>query len=192
MHGKLTTVEGLLRDIASDLGVAQPLRRIQDEVAYTRIQEIIEGIKEVLDDLDEDEDEGGDEMAKTVDKAKNKDDPVKRMITIKFDDPSGRSFVEFLENVSDPKWTFKTYARNIAQNRALGLLPPEEPLDESNGISKEMKEPEGEGAEGPNEEIYEFPGICSRCGCPLVTRMKKVSIPYFKVCPTYDYPQARC
>ncbi|KAI6023732.1 ZPR1 zinc-finger domain-containing protein, partial [Pisolithus microcarpus] len=23
-------------------------------------------------------------------------------------------------------------------------------------------------------------GMCSRCACPLVTRMKKVSIPYFK------------
>lgn len=182
MHGKLTTVEGLLRDIVSDLGLSQPLRRIQDEVAYTRIQEIIEGIKEILDDPEEDaKDEGGDEMAKTANKTKNKDDPVKRMITIKFDDPSGRSFVEFLENVSDPKWTFKAYARNIAQNRALGLLPPEEePLAESNGIPSEMKEPEGEGAEGPDEEIYEFPGICSRCGRPLVTRMKKVSIPYFK------------
>jgi len=188
MHGKLTTVEGLLRDIASDLGLSQPLRRIQNEVAYTRIQDIIEGIKEVLDDPEEDaKDEGGDEMAKTADKTKNKDDPVKRMITIKFDDPSGRSFVEFLENVSDPKWTFKGYARNIAQNRALGLLPPEEePLAESNGIPSEMKKPEGEGVEGPDEEIYEFPGVCSGCGRPLVTRMKKVSIPYFKVCPTYD------
>ena len=182
MLGKLTTVEGLLRDIISDLGIAQPLRRIQDEVAYTRIQEIVDGIKEILGDPEEDE--GGDEIAKPAGRAKNPDDPVKRVITIKFDDPSGKSFVEFLENASDPKWTFKTYVRSIEQNRALGLLPPEEPSPPSNVISEEKKEPEEEDAERPNEEIYEFAGVCSRCGRPLVTRMKKVSIPYFKVCPT--------
>ncbi|KAL4063189.1 zf-ZPR1-domain-containing protein [Scleroderma citrinum] len=181
-RGRLTTVEGLLRDIATDLGVAQPLRRIQDEAAYTRVQGIIDGIKEILDDPDEDENVEAGELAKTASENKNKDDPVKKVITIKLDDPSGNSFVEFVESISDPKWTFKTYVRDIAQNRALGLPPPEnsEPHStESNGTAEE-KESEKEGAEELNEEVYEFPGQCSRCGRPLVTRMKKVSIPYFK------------
>ncbi|KAI5989368.1 ZPR1 zinc-finger domain-containing protein, partial [Pisolithus albus] len=45
---------------------------------------------------------------------------------------------------------------------------------------QEKREADGEVAEGTIEEIYEFTGMCSRYACPLVTRMKKVSIPYFR------------
>ncbi|KAI6044234.1 zf-ZPR1-domain-containing protein [Pisolithus marmoratus] len=176
-RGQLTTLEGLLRDIAADLSADQPVRRILDEAAYTKIQQIVDGIKEVLGDEEEVEDEV-DEVTRVSSTAeKNKEDPVKKVITIKLNDPSGNSFVEFLGSMSDPKWTFKRYARNVEQNRALGLLPPEEPSIDEEDSAKEKKETDGEGT---NEEIYEFPGVCSRCTRPLVTRMKKVSIPYFK------------
>ncbi|KAI6149746.1 zf-ZPR1-domain-containing protein [Pisolithus tinctorius] len=171
-RGQLTTVEGLLRDIATDLGAEQPVRRILDEAAYTKIQQIIDGIKEVLGDEEEVEDDI--EQATRVASAaeQNKENPVKQVITLKLDDPTGNSFVEFLGSISDPKWTFKTYARNAEQNRALGLLPPDSTEQEDS--TEEKKEADG------NEEVYEFPGVCSRCTRPLVTRMKKVSIPYFK------------
>ncbi|KIK23685.1 hypothetical protein PISMIDRAFT_679144 [Pisolithus microcarpus 441] len=179
-RGQLTTVEGLLRDIVADLSSDQPVRRILDEAAYTKIQQIIDGIKEVLGDEEEVEDEAGEAGQVSSATEKNKEDPVKKAITIKLDDPSGNSFVEFLGSISDPKWTFKTYARNAEQNRVLGLLPSEEPSTEQAGTSEEKREADGEGAEGTNEDIYEFMGVCSRCARPLVTRMKKVSIPYFK------------
>ncbi|KAI6122694.1 zf-ZPR1-domain-containing protein [Pisolithus croceorrhizus] len=175
-RGQLTTVEGLLRDIVADLSSDQPVRRILDEAAYTKIQQIIDGIKGVLGDEEEVEDEAGETGQVSAAAEKNKDDPVKKAITIKLDDPSGNSFVEFFGSISDPKWTFKTYARNAEQNRALGLIPPEEDSTEREGAS----EADGEGAQGTNEEIYEFTGVCSRCARPLVTRMKNVSIPYFK------------
>ncbi|KAG6332236.1 hypothetical protein ID866_6851 [Astraeus odoratus] len=176
-RGQLTTVEGLLRDIVADLAPSQPLRRIQDEAAYTKIQEIIDGIGEILDD----QDDGDDETAQTTATERNKDDPVKKVITIKFDDPSGNSFVEFLGSISDPKWSFKTYARSLEQNRALGILPSEvEVPSAQDGAAKVSNGVGGEGSEGSNEEVYEFSGVCSRCTRPLVTRMKKVSIPYFK------------
>ncbi|KAI6112849.1 zf-ZPR1-domain-containing protein [Pisolithus sp. B1] len=168
-RGRLTTVEGLLRDIAS-----RP--EILDEAAYTKIQQIIDGIKGVLGDEEEVEDEAGETGQVSATAEKNKDIPVKKAITIKLDDPSGNSFVEFFGSISDPKWTLKTYARNAEQNRALGLIPPEEDSTEREGAS----EADGEGAQGTNEEIYEFTGVCSRCARPLVTRMKNVSIPYFK------------
>jgi zinc finger protein len=171
-RGQLTTVEGLLRDIVADLSVQQPLRRIQDENAYTKIQEIIDGLKEIIAD-DEDEDEGKDKREK---RELSNEDPVTRAITITLDDPSGNSFLEFVGSMSDLKWNMRTYERSLEQNRQLGLAPPAENAEENAADEAEQ------GSGGVNEEVLEFPGICSRCGRPLITRMKKVSIPYFKVC----------
>lgn len=169
-RGQLTTVEGLLRDIIADLSVQQPLRRIQDENAYTKIQEIIDGLKEIIAD-DEDEDEGKDKREK---RELSNEDPVTRAITITLDDPSGNSFLEFVGSMSDLKWNMRTYERSLEQNQQLGLASPAEDAEENAADEAEQK------IEGLNEEVFEFPGICSRCGRPLITRMKKVSIPYFK------------
>jgi len=172
-RGQLTTVEGLLRDIVADLSVQQPLRRIQDESAYTKIQEIIDGLKEIIaDHEDEVEEEGKDKPGR---KELLKEDPVPRVITVTLDDPSGNSFLEFVGSMSDPKWNMRTYERSLEQSRQLGLAPPAEAEEEKDTNEADQQ------LEGPNEEVFEFPGVCSRCGQPLITRMKKVSIPYFKV-----------
>ncbi|KAG1734803.1 zf-ZPR1-domain-containing protein [Suillus lakei] len=173
-RGQLTTVEGLLRDIVADLSVQQPLRRIQDENAYAKIQEIINGLKGIIaDDEDELEDEGKD-TGKREKRELSNEDPVSRAITITLDDPSGNSFLEFVGSMSDMKWNMRTYERSLEQNQQLGLTPPAE--DAEQNAADEAEQQSG----GLNEEVFEFPGICSRCGRPLITRMKKVSIPYFK------------
>lgn len=176
-RGQLTTVEGLLRDIVADLGADQPLRRIQNEAAYIKIQEIVDGLKEVLNDDEVVEEEV--ESDKPV-LEKHKDDPVKKTITITLDDPSGNSFLEFVGGMADPKWTLKTYTRTLEQAARLGLALPEE---ETKSAAEEDAGAvdEGKSLDEKNDEIFEFPGLCPRCGRPLVTRMKKVSIPYFKV-----------
>src|SRR5260221_5839393 len=56
-RAQLTTVEGLIRNIISDLSFNQPLRRIQDEVAFNTIQVILDRLKLILGD-DESEEEG--------------------------------------------------------------------------------------------------------------------------------------
>lgn len=182
-RGQLTTVEGLLRNIVADLGGDQPLRRIQNEAAYVKIQEIIDGLKEVIDD-DEDEDGEDVESDKLV-VEKLKSDPVKKKITITLDDPSGNSFLEFVGSMADPKWNLKTYTRTVQQATSLGLAVPTEqetkgPCGED-AWDQKGAEVEDESLDGKNDEIFEFPGVCPRCGRALVTRMKKVSIPYFKV-----------
>jgi zinc finger protein len=180
-RGQLTTIEGLLRDIVADLGADQLLRRIQNEAAYIKIQEIINGLKDVIDDTEENEEEVKSDKL-VVEKLK--EDPVKKTITITLDDPSGNSFLEFAGSMADPKWTLKTYTRTLEQAAKLGLAMPEE---ETKGAAEEDvgdqkgAEGEGESLDGKNDEIFEFPGVCPRCGRALVTRMKKVSIPYFKV-----------
>jgi zinc finger protein len=98
------------------------------------------------------------------------------MITIALDDPSEKSFLEFVGSMSDLKWNTRIYERSLEQNRQLGLAPAK--YKEENAVDEVEQQP-GD----PDEEVFEFPGVCSRSSCSrsLVMRIKKVSIPYFKV-----------
>lgn len=189
--GQLTTVEGLLRDIVADLSTDQPLRRIQAEETYKKIQSILDAIKEILGDND-DEDE---ETVGPVKKASEQDSPLKPF-TVRLDDPAGNSFIEFVGSMADPKWNLRTYKRTKEQNIELGLVAE----DASDGELTSAKTTQltskaqadeliGGGLEGENEEIFIFPGTCSSCGAHLDTLMKKVNIPYFKVRKFLAYVQ---
>lgn len=180
-RGQLTTVEGLLRDILADLGTEQPLRRIQNEAAYNKIESIFAWIREILGDHDEDEDEEATGEVKTH-SASAIDAPMKPF-TVTLNDPAGNSFIEFVGSMSDPKWNMRTYRRTHQQNIDLGLVNPDaEPEPKPSTVSEEQI---GGGLEGENEEIFIFPGTCSSCGHPSDTLVKKVNIPYFKVRPSF-------
>ena len=181
-RGQLTTVEGLIRDTTKDLAVGQPLRRIEDEPAYTKIQCMLDAFQEIIgnDDSDDGDIRDGD-----------KDDQHMPHFTIQLDDPAGDSFIEFFESMSDPKWNVRQYTRSKEQNIALGLAQAEEDLADS--LSKaaareSRKEPMALVDEIEAEEIFVFPGVCSSCGRPLNTLMKKIVIPYFKVCVSSSLP----
>jgi hypothetical protein len=102
--------------------------------------------------------------------------------TLKLDDPAGNSWIEFVGSMADPKWNMRTYARTFQQNVDLGLVaaPEVQPLA---SLQEEEQDASGQIVEAVDEEIYVFHGVCSSCGHPLDTMMKKVLIPYFKVCP---------
>ncbi|KAI0791646.1 zf-ZPR1-domain-containing protein [Irpex lacteus] len=177
-RGQLTTVEGILRDISTDLGSDQPLRRIENEAAYNKIQSIIDRIKEILGDDDEEEEEETTTGEVKRPSAVDKDAPMKPFV-ITLDDPTGNSFLEFVGSMADPKWNMRTYRRTRQQNIDLGLVNPdaeEEPQPEKKDDDDQI----GGGAEGQNEEIFIFPGTCSSCGHKSDTLVKKVNIPYFK------------
>ncbi|KAI0028343.1 zf-ZPR1-domain-containing protein [Vararia minispora EC-137] len=169
--GQLTTIEGLLRDVLHDLNMDQPLRRIQDGAAYEKIEALLGKIRIIL--ADDDEETGDDDGSKTQTNASEKDVRI-TPFTVKLDDPSGNSFLEFIESTADPKWNMRTYHRTKEQNMKLGLAQPD---SEETGV--DAIEIPGE-LEGENDEIYAFPGQCSSCAQPLTTYMKKVNIPYFK------------
>jgi len=171
-RGQLTTVEGLIRDVVADLSGDQPLRRIQDEPSYTKIQALIDSLKQILGD---DEDEDGTHPA--LNAAEKHDIPMPAF-TIKLDDPTGNSFIEFFGSMADPKWNLRTYNRTRQQNIDLGFAVADVGLEPSPPTA--VADPIGDG-EDANAEIFVFPGICSSCGFPLDTLMKKVQIPYFKV-----------
>ncbi|KAF9444190.1 zinc-finger protein zpr1 [Macrolepiota fuliginosa MF-IS2] len=179
-RGQLTTVEGLIRDIVADLSMDQPLRKIQDPNGYQMIQSLIDKFKEILGDH-EDDDEAGEPVG-DVKKTAEKDIPMPPF-TVKLDDPAGNSFIEFIGSMSDPKWSQRTYHRTLEQNIALGLVNQEE-LEENKTLdAPKVANPDAissENAPVGEDEILVFPGICSSCGHPIETNMKKVNIPYFK------------
>ncbi|KAJ3559282.1 hypothetical protein NM688_g438 [Phlebia brevispora] len=173
-RGQLTTVEGTLRDVLADLGSDQPLRRVQNEAAYNKIESILDQIRQILADEQDEEDEGSTGEVK-VPKASEKNVPMKPF-TITLDDPAGNSFVEFIGSMSDPKWNMRTYKRTRQQNIDLGLINPEDEPEPETKPDEQL----GGGFEGTNEEIFIFPGTCSSCGHRSDTLVKKVNIPYFK------------
>ncbi|KAI6122722.1 ZPR1 zinc-finger domain-containing protein [Pisolithus croceorrhizus] len=125
---------------------------------------IIDAITETSGDEKEVEDEVDEVTQVTSAPEKNNEDLVKKAITVKLDDPSGNSSVN----------SFKAYRIPSGRSRW-------EPSTEQGDTSEEKEEADGEGAEGMNNEIYESMGVCLRCARQLVTRLKKVSIPSFKV-----------
>ena len=166
--GQLTTVEGIIQDVIRDLSHDQPLRRIQEEETYTKIQALIDKLKVIISY--EDDEEG---------RAANSESPMPPF-TLKLDDPAGNSFIEFVDSMADPKWNLRTYRRTREQNVALGLVADDSVVNEDPSETAPTDESSN------NEEIYIFPGVCSSCGHPLNTMMKKVVIPYFKVPIFYD------
>jgi len=149
------------------------LRRIQDEDTFTKIQTLIDKLKVIVPDENEDS-EGAVLVGAT-----NPEAPIPPF-TIEFDDPTGNSFIELGDFTgTDPRWNFRTYRRTHEQNVALGLVAPGAPGDSI--IDEHDDATEVTTADDGNDEIYVFPGVCSSCGHPLDTMMKKVVIPYFKV-----------
>ncbi|KAF9522886.1 ZPR1 zinc-finger domain-containing protein [Crepidotus variabilis] len=173
-RGQLTTLEGLIRDVVTDLSLDQPLRKIQQPEGYEKIQTIIDKIKDILADNGEEEAEF-DGKPTVVKRAFEKDAPMKPF-TVRLDDPSGNSFIEFIGSMADPKWNMRSYHRTLEQNVALGLIA----ADDEAVKNATMKEVAGQNDPISEDEIFVFPGICSSCGHAIQTRMKRVNVPYFK------------
>jgi len=168
-RGQLTTVEGIIQDVIRDLSYDQPLRRLQDEVTHDKIQALIDKLKLIVPD--EDEDREGDA---TPVKAASSEPPLPPF-TLELDDPSGNSFIEFVDSMADPKWNVRTYRRTREQNVALGLV-----ADVADDSTADQHDDSAEAAPVDDDEVFIFPGVCSSCGHSLDTKMKKVVIPYFK------------
>ncbi|KAF8605869.1 putative ZPR1-protein binds to translation elongation factor eEF-1 [Ceratobasidium sp. AG-I] len=189
-RGQLTTVEGIVRDTVRDLEMDQPLRRVQDEVTWGKIEVLVGKMKDILGDS-EDEEEGkeGEGVGEVVQKSAAKVDKPMKPFTVQLDDPAGNSWIEFIGSMDDPKWTMRQYERTPEQNAAIGLGGGDAPAVTAEakhvGSAREVMDAEkkvdgGDDDVVPNEEIYVFPGTCSSCSAPLDTMMKRVIIPYFK------------
>ncbi|KAE8257245.1 hypothetical protein A4X13_0g2487 [Tilletia indica] len=212
-RGQFTTVEGILRDTVRDLQLDQPVRRAAQPEVAARIDALCGRLNEILGDTIDEEGNVVTNMNLVTNMSAADDGATTRNFrpfTLKLDDPSGNSFLEFTGDArslgkGDSKWTKREYKRTQEQNAMLGLAaPPEAPkvIDPEAVIAAAQAraaaiangEDVGEGGAGAgggfskeagetdfeNEEIFTFPDTCSSCSAPLMTNMKKVSIPYFK------------
>lgn len=186
-RGQLTTVEGMLRDVIADLSADQPLRRLQDEPTYEKIEALLKKLHESLGD-----DEDGEPVGQGPDgQPIPHEASIPKAFTVKVDDPAGNSWIEFIGSMADPKWSMKSYDRSRDQDVLLCIVGPDEAEEEGKkekirtiGEDEARKIEAGEQVdEGDDEEgeVYVFPGTCSSCHAPSDTKMKKVVIPYFKV-----------
>lgn len=175
-RGQLTNVEGLVSDIVRDLSLDQPVRKIMDPATHDKIETLLNRLKECLDD-DDDEATTGEKPEKTF-----------TPFTLKLDDPSGNSYVQFFGTTSDAQWSLRAYNRTREQNVTLGLVAEEEEASAAakkesvgaiDGTRPSMTERE-DGTVVP-EEVFTFPGACSSCGHQIDTLMQRVNIPHFKV-----------
>lgn len=202
--GQLTTIEGVISDTLRDLELDQPLRKHMQPDAYAKIEQICDKLRDILGEdkaSEQDQVNADDEnvssglrslgpvgASSSSMSAEEKDKRKVPAFSIRLDDPSGNSFVEFMGDVqgrgmSDAKWSKRDYPRSKEQNELLGLSGPaalgnQDDNDEqvhTTGFDKNAGETEFD-----NEEVYTFAGTCSSCNAPLETRMKKVNIPYFK------------
>jgi zinc finger protein len=164
--GNLTTIEGLIASVIEDLSPEQPLRRIQNPQAYEKIQGILNRLREIVPAAEEDEGEASKALRHSPDR------PV-TPVTVKLEDPSGNSFVEFVGSMADPKWNMREYKRSREDNILLGLASEDDAQGAQTGD-------EAAGEKLDMDEVFVFPGRCSSCSKPLDTKMKRVNIPYFK------------
>ncbi|KAF9928427.1 hypothetical protein BGZ65_006286 [Modicella reniformis] len=196
-RGHLTTIEGLLHTVISDLENDQPVRRHTDETLYHQIDAIIKKLQDCIDSKTE--------------------------FTVILDDPAGNSYIESLDaSKLDSKLDLSVYMRTRAQERAMGLSVPDDEEEEANaktekvppapmphdqmaehaqkqlweaGLTEADLEREREAmrkvavAEGkdPKEaeqdelpEVLSFPANCSSCNAPSDTKMHVLDIPHFK------------
>lgn len=185
-RGQLTTIEGLLRAIVSDLSLAQPLRQYQDPTSFEKIQAILDKLKLIVPD--QDNEEAVAVVTSDTDPGDDDEKPVPPL-TVMLSDPSGNSFLEFIGSMSDVKWIMREYTRSLEDNIALGLVDRDTVEAKNERVAKTAPPTKlSDWVEAPEvDEVLVFQGSCSSCGRPLDTRMKRVDIPYFKVCGSTNY-----
>jgi len=101
-NGKMTTIEGLIRDTIDDLSLNQPARKHLDPLVYAKIEELLEKLNAIL---------------------QLRSQPV----TVELEDITGNSFIEAIDGLNDPHWSKREFNRTTEQNVELGLVAqPEE------------------------------------------------------------------
>ena len=173
-RGQLTTVEGVLSDTLRDLELGQPLRKHTQPEVHDRIQSICDRLRKILGEEKVVQAEGEDKEEEAVPDNNGlrshgpvggsyelQDKDEKRTfapITMKMDDPSGNSFVEFMgaiegKGMSDAKWSKRDYPRTTEQNTDLGLGLQEQPTAQEDA-EKDTREG-GIGTKGGSSAVEE-------------------------------------
>ena len=156
-RGRLTDVEGIVREVIRDLESGQEDRRNADPDIYEKIQAVITALSALIE--------------------------IPR-ITLTIDDPAGNSWIEPAppsDHETKEKFSHKQYPRSQGQNSLLGLSVAQ---DEREAGKVGLADASGGGGledvdilEGHN---YELPVDCPGCMKPARIMMQMVNIPHFK------------
>lgn len=115
MSGVYTTVEGLVKSAADNLGLLQPERRVQNKELADKIDDFLLKLLDLLQ------------------KARNQEKPNSTIFTIKMRDHSGNSFIEPFPDLDYIKET--KFTRSTEEAKDLGLTEQQEKQ-----IQKEAKQ----------------------------------------------------
>ncbi|PLW20076.1 hypothetical protein PCANC_12081 [Puccinia coronata f. sp. avenae] len=115
--GKMTTIEGLIRDTIDDLSLNQPARKHLDPLVYAKIEELLERLTAILE---------------------FRSPPV----TVELEDITGNSFIEAIDGLNDPHWSKREFNRTTEQNAELGLVPQAEETAQGLTDDYEGEDPE--------------------------------------------------
>ncbi|EFP90350.1 uncharacterized protein PGTG_16110 [Puccinia graminis f. sp. tritici CRL 75-36-700-3] len=111
-NGKMTTIEGLIRDTIDDLSLNQPARKHLDPLVYQKIEELLEKLTAIL---------------------QFRSQPV----TVELEDITGNSFIEAIDGLDDPNWSKREFNRTTEQNAELGLVP--QPGESAQGLTDDYE-----------------------------------------------------
>jgi len=149
-RGQLTTVEGVLSDTLRDLEMGQPLRKHTEPEVHDKIEAINDRLRGILGEEKEvasgqaETEQPAEEIQESAglrshgpvggNHALQEKNPDRTFapITLKMDDPSGNSFLEFMgtvegKGINDNKWSKRDYPRTKEQNTEIGLGLQEQP-----------------------------------------------------------------
>lgn len=195
-RGQLTTVEGLLQEMLSDLEAGQE-QRIADgqQQVHDQIAAFVGKVRTTLDTVGETQSETPDASTTTT---------TTTTLTFVLDDPSGNSWIEYKPD-DGKKWLHKEYNRTDEQNVAIGIMTQDQleqkkllvnaiapyadqiaSTTESNNTTNDAKKSQSflsdaTDVENYNNEVQTFKGTCPGCGVnECETHMKPVNIPHFK------------
>ncbi|CAB9499455.1 finger protein ZPR1 [Seminavis robusta] len=200
-QGTVTTLQGVLQRVASNLRAQQPERlKLGDLDNFRRCQTVIDQVEiYVVNDNVEDEavaDHG--ENGNTT-KLLETNSPFIPFDLI-LDDPAGNSFIESLPAPNqDPKLTVQTYRRTPSQDLAIGLQPEKAPseaatIDDDNNphhkntilndaghaMDDETNQVDNQQQGQPPQVMTFQTGACPNCQQSARTNMCQIHIPHFK------------
>ncbi|SCV02183.1 LANO_0F15808g1_1 [Lachancea nothofagi CBS 11611] len=170
-RGQLTTVEGLLSEMLTDLAADQPARKAIDESLYEQIEAFITKVRSYLNC-----------------------EPDTLPLTFTLDDPAGNSWIEYKPGEPAHKWSQTQYVRSGEQNVLVGIISQDQLeqqyMEERAKIADKDRNPseaqkptflsDETDIENFNNEVQTFSATCPSCNHPCDTHMKPVNIPHFK------------
>ncbi|KTW28824.1 hypothetical protein T552_01453 [Pneumocystis carinii B80] len=112
-RGKISNIEGFLKNACEDLSLNQPIRKYQEPELYEKIEEFIGRIYDLLEGM-------------------------RFPFKIQLNDPAGNSWIEMEPGDPQYKWQKVEYERTYEQNAKLGLYNSEEVENEENFQKNEV------------------------------------------------------